>query len=66
MSLQGGDPAIDWQAYLMDEDVSALAELADAILHLVANQAGNECNFSDSKIKKTRLPTVWAYRGPQR
>ncbi|KZV87419.1 hypothetical protein EXIGLDRAFT_773631 [Exidia glandulosa HHB12029] len=38
-----------------EDDVTALADFAMTLLDLVANQAGNERNFSNFKIQKTRL-----------
>lgn len=52
---QGEDPVMVWEAMLCVDGVETLAEFAIIILDFVANQGGNERNFSDFKIKKTRL-----------
>jgi hypothetical protein len=44
-----------WEQYLPNPDLHELADFAILLLGLVVNQGGNECDFSDFKIKKTRL-----------
>jgi hypothetical protein len=44
-----------WKQLLTSPEVAELADLAILLLGLVVNQAGNERDFSDLKIKKTRL-----------
>ena len=44
-----------WQQLKSTPEVSELADLAILLLGIVVNQGGNERDFSDLKIKKTRL-----------
>lgn len=44
-----------WKAYLNTPSTSELADLAIRLHSMSVNQAGLERNFSDLKIKKTRL-----------
>ncbi|KAJ7805687.1 hypothetical protein B0H13DRAFT_2387542 [Mycena leptocephala] len=43
-----------WEQYLSNPDLHELADFAMLLLGLVVNQGGNEHDFSDFKIKKTR------------
>ncbi|KAJ7915879.1 hypothetical protein B0H13DRAFT_2452234, partial [Mycena leptocephala] len=51
----GDDPILVWEQYLSNPDLHELADFAILLLGLVINQGGNERDFSDFKIKKTRL-----------
>lgn len=53
--LQGKDPILVWQQYLHNPDLHELADVAILLLGLAINQRGNKHDFSDFKIKKTRL-----------
>ncbi len=44
-----------WKAFLQTPSISELADFAILLLSMSVNQAGLERNFSDLKIKKTRL-----------
>ncbi|KAI5823519.1 hypothetical protein K523DRAFT_357584 [Schizophyllum commune Tattone D] len=48
-------PVLVWQQFLGDCKTHKLAEFAIMCLGLCLNQAGNEHDFSDLKIKQTRL-----------
>ncbi|KAL1711570.1 hypothetical protein EV715DRAFT_215183 [Schizophyllum commune] len=49
------DPVLIWQQFLGMPEVCDLANFAIMCLQLCLNQAGNERDFSDLKIKQTRL-----------
>ncbi|CAK5275388.1 unnamed protein product [Mycena citricolor] len=51
----GTDPILVWQTFRSVAQVSELAELAMILLGLSVNQGGNERDFSDWKVKRTRL-----------
>ncbi|KAK0432830.1 ribonuclease H-like domain-containing protein [Armillaria borealis] len=51
----GDDPNKVWENLHATPEVTELAELALLLLGMVVNQAGNERDFSDLKIKQTRL-----------
>ncbi|KAJ6583311.1 hypothetical protein B0H10DRAFT_2198284 [Mycena sp. CBHHK59/15] len=53
--LHGNDPIIVWEQFQNVPDVSELADFAMLILRILVNQGGNERDFSDFKIKQTRL-----------
>ncbi|KAJ6528869.1 hypothetical protein B0H19DRAFT_1083210 [Mycena capillaripes] len=52
---QGNNPILVWEQYHSNPDLHELADFALLLLGLVVNQGGNERDFSDFKIKKTRL-----------
>ena len=52
---QCDNPLVMWQAFLMTPFTFELADFAILLLSMSMNQAGLEQNFSDLKIKKTRL-----------
>ncbi|KAF7333164.1 DUF659 domain-containing protein [Mycena venus] len=54
-TVNGNDPILVWQQYLPNPDLHELADFAILLLGLSINQGGNERDFSDFKIKKTRL-----------
>ncbi|KAK6980553.1 DUF659 domain-containing protein [Favolaschia claudopus] len=54
-SVKGDDPSMVWQQYKANPDLHELADFALLLFGLTVNQAGNERDFSDFKIKKTRL-----------
>ncbi|CAK5266666.1 unnamed protein product [Mycena citricolor] len=51
----GADPMLVWGYYCGVPETAELADLALTILGLSVNQGGNERDFSDWKIKRTRL-----------
>ena len=53
--LMQEDPIMIWQQFLSMAAVCDLASFAIMCLELCLNQAGNERDFSDLKIKQTRL-----------
>ncbi|KAF8150044.1 ribonuclease H-like domain-containing protein [Crassisporium funariophilum] len=53
--VHGDNPLMMWKTYLETPSTSELADLAIRLLSMSVNQAGLERNFSDLKIKKTRL-----------
>jgi len=53
--IQGNDPIIIWKQLTSELEAAALANFVILLLGIVINQAGNECTFSDLKIKKTWL-----------
>ncbi|KAJ6564768.1 hypothetical protein B0H19DRAFT_942310 [Mycena capillaripes] len=53
--LHGNDPIPVWEVLLSHPDVRELADFAILVLGVAVNQGGNERDFSDWKIKKTRL-----------
>ncbi|TFK58634.1 hypothetical protein BDN72DRAFT_781827 [Pluteus cervinus] len=54
-SVNGDNPILVWEALSTTSAVSELADFAILLLGICVNQAGLERNFSDLKIKKTRL-----------
>jgi hypothetical protein len=52
---KGTNPLAMWKAFLTTPTVRELADFALLVLGISVNQAALECNFSDLKIKKTRL-----------
>ena len=52
---QGTNPLAMWKAFRTMPAVCELADFALLLLGMSVNQAGLERNFSDLKIKKTRL-----------
>ncbi|KAF7341516.1 DUF659 domain-containing protein [Mycena venus] len=54
-SVNGNNPILVWEQYLTNPDLYELADFAILLLGMVINQGGNERDFSDFKIKKTRL-----------
>ena len=52
---QGDDLILVWQQLKGIPEVAELAEFAILLLGVIVNQAGNERDFSDLKIKKTWL-----------
>ena len=52
---QGDNPILVWQQLKSIPEVAELAEFAILLLGIIVNQAGNERDFSDLKIKKARL-----------
>ncbi|KAJ7354073.1 hypothetical protein DFH08DRAFT_803992 [Mycena albidolilacea] len=53
--IHGQDPILMWENMRGDPDVQELADFAILCLGVAVNQAGNKRDFSDFKIKKTRL-----------
>ncbi|KAH9964092.1 ribonuclease H-like domain-containing protein [Russula compacta] len=49
----GDNPILVWEQLKLSPEVAELADLAILLLSLVVNQARNERDFSDLKIKKT-------------
>jgi hypothetical protein len=43
-----------WEQLKHDQEVAELADFAILLLGIIVNQAGNERDFSDLKIKKTQ------------
>ncbi|KAJ7166407.1 ribonuclease H-like domain-containing protein [Mycena crocata] len=54
-SINGNDPILVWKQFLLNPDISELADFAILLLGMSINQGGNERDFSDFKIKKSRL-----------
>ncbi|KAJ7435413.1 ribonuclease H-like domain-containing protein [Mycena latifolia] len=54
-SINGDDPILVWEQFLPNPELHELADFAILLLGMVINQGGNERDFSDFKIKKTRL-----------
>ncbi|KAJ6605628.1 hypothetical protein B0H10DRAFT_1820812 [Mycena sp. CBHHK59/15] len=54
-NLHGGDPILVWEQLRTDSQVHDLADFAILILGILVNTGGNERDFSDFKIKRTRL-----------
>ena len=52
---KGENPITMWSAFLHTPPIHELADFAIRLLCMSVNQAGLERNFSDLKIKKTRL-----------
>ncbi|KAJ6494246.1 hypothetical protein C8R45DRAFT_866803, partial [Mycena sanguinolenta] len=55
IKLHGNSPITVWEVMLAHPDIRELADFAILILGLAMNQGGNERDFSDFKIKRTRL-----------
>ncbi|KAJ6569136.1 ribonuclease H-like domain-containing protein [Mycena capillaripes] len=53
--LHGNNPILVWETMLSHPDIRELADFAMLLLGIAVNQAGNERDFSDFKIKRTRL-----------
>ncbi|KAG6858187.1 hypothetical protein C0995_001975 [Termitomyces sp. Mi166 len=53
--VNGDNPVAMWTAFLDTPSTAELADFAILLLSISVNQAGLERNFSDLKIKKTRL-----------
>ncbi|KAG6851944.1 hypothetical protein C0991_004744, partial [Blastosporella zonata] len=53
--IHGDNPLVMWKTFLAMPSVFELADFAICLLGMSVNQAGLERNFSDLKIKKTRL-----------
>ncbi|KAJ7774329.1 hypothetical protein DFH07DRAFT_767496 [Mycena maculata] len=53
--LHGDDPILVWKQFQTDPEVRELADFAILILGILVNTGGNERDFSDFKIKRTRL-----------
>ncbi|KAJ6579756.1 hypothetical protein B0H10DRAFT_2235655 [Mycena sp. CBHHK59/15] len=53
--LHGNNPVTVWEVMLSHPDIRELADFAILILGVAVNQGGNELDFSDFKIKRTRL-----------
>ncbi|KAF8164788.1 ribonuclease H-like domain-containing protein [Crassisporium funariophilum] len=54
-SVHGNNPIAVWKVFLTTPSTYQVADLALLLLGMSVNQAGLERNFSDLKIKKTRL-----------
>ena len=52
--LQKKDPIAVWTAFQSQPEIAELANFAQLILTVVANQAGCEQTFSDLKIKQAQ------------
>ncbi|KAF8878171.1 ribonuclease H-like domain-containing protein [Gymnopilus junonius] len=53
--VHGDNPLAVWKVFRTNSSVAELANFAIMLLSISVNQAGLERNFSDLKIKKTRL-----------
>ncbi|KAF7371464.1 DUF659 domain-containing protein [Mycena venus] len=53
--MHGNNPVPVWEVMLNHADIRELADFAILILGISMNQGGNERDFSDWKIKRTRL-----------
>ena len=53
--MQGENPVAMWEVFRHTQSTTQLADFAIRLLGMSVNQAGLERNFSDLKIKKTRL-----------
>jgi hypothetical protein len=53
--MQGNNPVAMWEVFRDTRSTAQLADFAIRLLGMSVNQGGLERNFSDLKIKKTRL-----------